>query len=1077
MFRSIPKFVFGLALVAVALFVIRPVRVATVSAQAPGSVGADPSLLATYKWRSIGPDRGGRSLAVAGVAGKPQEGYFGAVGGGLWKTTDGGTTWTPVTDGQITSSSVGAVAVSESNPDIVFIGTGESCIRGNIQPGDGVYKSTDAGKTWKHVGFRDAQNISKVRIHPTNPNIVLVAAFGQYGVPNDERGVFKSTDGGATWKKTLFRDSKTGAADLWIDRKNPNVVYASLWEAFRMEYTMSSGGPGSGLFKSTDGGDTWTELTRNPGMPAGLMGRIGVSVSGADSNRVYAIVENENGGLLSSDDAGATWTMINTGRNIRQRAFYYTHVTADPVDKNTVYVLNVGTFKSTDGGKTLASFAGGDSHDLWIDPADTKHIMHASDSGGAVTYTGANPFSARDYPTAQYYHVIATSHLPYHVCGAQQDGSTVCVPSNTNETGGAVQGGGRGGGAGGGGAGGGRGGGAPAAPALYSPGGFEPGYIAADPKDPDIFFAGGVNGTWLEYTNRRTGQSREVHPYPRMFSGEPASALVERIQWTFPIVFSPVDPNILYTGTQHVWKTTNNGSDWVRLGGDLTRHDPKTMGHSGGPITGDMNGPEVYATVFAIAPSKIDVNVIWAGSDDGLIHVTRDGGKSWTNVTPTGMPDFGRVSIIDASAFDAGTAYAAVKRQLLGDQAPYLFRTHDYGKTWTKIVTGLKANDYTHVIREDSRRRNMLYAGTQHGVYYSYDDGSTWHSLSLNLPDLQVSDLAVTDTDLAISTHGRSFYILDDIGPLRDFGPAFAGASDIVLFTPDDAIRSYRTATVKYWVKKPAEKVTIEIIDPKGAVVRTFTNAPAPAPAAAPAAGAAGGGRGGGGGGRGGAGGGGGTGVPMTPGFNTVTWNLRYDGATTFPNMILWGAGGNAGPQAAPGIYQVRMTTDGRVQTQPMRVRRNPLFKDVTDADLQAQFDLAIQIRDKTSEANKAVIRIREVKSQVTERLTQSQDARLKTAGDRLNANLGAVEQEIYQVKNQSGQDPLNFPIKINNRLAALLSMVASGDWRPTTNEPAIFKDLTAELKVQTDALAKVMTADLAAFNTEATRLGLAAVK
>jgi photosystem II stability/assembly factor-like uncharacterized protein len=469
-----------------------------------------------------------------------------------------------VTDGQISSSSVGAVAVSETNPDIVFIGTGESCIRGNIQPGDGVYKSTDAGKTWKHVGFRDAQNISKVRIHPTNPNVVLVAAFGQYGVPNDERGVFKSTDGGATWKKTLFRDGKTGAADLWIDRKNPNVVYASLWEAFRMEYTMSSGGPGSGLFKSTDGGDTWTELTRNPGMPAGLMGRIGVSVSGADSNRVYAIVENENGGLLSSDDAGATWTMVNTGRNIRQRAFYYTHVTADPVDKNTVYVLNVGTFKSTDGGKTLASFAGGDSHDLWIDPADTKHIMHASDSGGAVTYTGANPFSARDYPTAQYYHVIATSHLPYHVCGAQQDGSTVCVPSNTNEPGGAVQGGGRGGGAGGGGAGGGGRGGAPAAPALYSPGGFEPGYVAADPKDPDVFFAGGVNGTWLEYTNRRTGQSREVHPYPRMFSGEPASALVERIQWTFPIVFSPVDPNILYTGTQHVWKTTNNGSDWVR---------------------------------------------------------------------------------------------------------------------------------------------------------------------------------------------------------------------------------------------------------------------------------------------------------------------------------------------------------------------------------------------------------------------------------------------------------------------------------------------------------------------------------
>ena len=1039
------------------------------------SAGADQALLAMFKWRSIGPDRGGRSLTVAGVAGRPKDGYFGATGGGLWKTTDGGENWAPVTDGQMTSSSVGAVAVSETAPDVVFIGTGEACIRGDIQPGDGVYKSIDAGKTWKHVGLRETENISKIRIHPTNPDIVFVAAFGKHGVPNSDRGVFKSTDGGSTWRKVLFRNDKTGAADLWIDRRNPNVVFASLWEAYRVEYQMSSGGPGSGLFKSTDGGENWTEITHHPGLPTGNVGRIGVSVSGADSNRVYAIVEHENGGLFSSDDGGATWQLVNSGRNIRQRAFYYTHLTADPNNKDVVYALNVGTFMSTDGGKTLTSFVGGDSHDLWIDPADSKHILHASDSGGAATYTGAQPFTARDYPTAQYYHVITTKHLPYHVCGAQQDGSTVCLPNE------APAGGGRGGGGGGG-----RGGAAATPQSLaYSPGGAEPAYIAPDPKDPDAFFSGGNNGSFLVWTNRRTGQTREVHPYPRMFSGEPSSALVERVQWTYPIVFSPVDPAMLLTATQHVWKTTNGGQTWAKISGDLTRHDPKTLGPSGGPITRDMNGPEVYATVFALAPSKVDINVIWAGSDDGMIHVTRDGGKLWTNVTPVGMPEFGRVSIIDASAFDAGTAYAAVKRSLLGDHAPYLFRTHDFGKTWTKIVNGLRSNDFTHTIREDHKRRAMLYAGTQHGVYYSYNDGDSWQSLSLNLPDVQVSDLWVEEHDLAIATHGRSFWILDDIAPLRQFTAAVGQEPDVVLFAPDDAIRSFSGATIRYWVKRPVKSVKIEVIDKAGTIVRTFDTAP---PATAPTAGGRGGqagaveaGAGGGslspaasagqgGRGRGGAGGFGQ--LATNVGLQSTTWDLRYPGATSFPGMILWG-GSVTGPMAAPGAYQVKLTIDGRTQTQSFNVRRHPLFKDVTDADLQAQFDLAIQIRDKTSEANGAVVQIRAIKTQIADRLSKSPDAALKTAAGTLADRLSAVEQEIYQVKNQSGQDPLNYPIKINNRLASLLSVVSRGDGRPIGNAAPIFKDLVAELKVQADRLAQVLVKELAAFNAEARRLKL----
>jgi photosystem II stability/assembly factor-like uncharacterized protein len=1042
----------GLALALVLVAVWSP-KAQGAMAQTGAQVAAQglPPYLNLFQWRSIGPDRGGRSLASSGVKGRPNEAYFGAVGGGLWKTTDKGETWAPVTDGQITSSSVGALAVSDSNPDIVFIGTGESCIRGNIMSGDGVYKSADAGKTWTHVGFRDAKNISKIRIHPTNPDIVYVAAFGHHGAPNEERGVFKSIDGGKTWKRTLFRDGKTAAVDLSIDPKNPLVMYAAMWEAYRTEYTMASGGPGSGLFKSVDGGDTWTEVTRAPGMPTGLIGRIGVAVSPADSNRVYALVENENGGLFRSDDAGKSWKLVNTNRNIRQRAFYYTHVTADPKNADTVYLLNVSAYKSTDGGTTLTSMGGGthsDYHDLWVDSDDPAHMVVANDGGGAVTFAGGQGWTAQDFPTPQYYHIVTTAHVPYHVCGAQQDGSTVCLP---NETGG---GGGRGGG--------GRGG--AAAPVMYSPGGAEDGAIAPDPKDPDVFFSGSNNGGFMDYVNRRTGQRREVHPYPRMFSGEPSSALVERVQWTYPIVFSPVDPRVLYTATQHVWRTTSNGQNWDRISGDLSRHDPKTLGHSGGAITGDMNGPEVYATVFALAPGKTDVNVLWAGSDDGLIHVTRDGGKTWTNVTPKDMPDFGRVSIIDASAFDAGTAYAAVKKPLLDDFAPYIFRTHDFGKTWTKIVNGLDPEEYVHVVREDPTRRGLLYAGTQTGVRVSWDDGNTWKSLSLNLPNVQVKDLVVEDHDLAIATHGRGFYILDDIAPIRQFTPAVAAASPVYLFAPEVAHRSTNGAMIRYWVTGPVQSLTLDIIDKSGTVVRSFAGAAGGRGAAAPAAG-----RGGGGGARGG-------GASMSPGMQSVTWDLRYPSATSFPGMILWG-GGVQGPAAAPGTYQVRMTVDGVAQTQPFQVEKHPLHADVTNEDLQAQFDLAIRIRDKTSEANQAVIDIRRIKADIADRLTKSPDAKLKSAAAALVSGLSEVEGEIYQVKNQSGQDPLNFPIKVNNRLASLLSVVNDGDGRPIGNAEPIFNALVGELKVLTDDVNRIITKDLAAVNAELTRLKLEPVK
>ena len=1013
-------------------------------------------LMKSLRWRSVGPDRGGRSIAVSGVKGRPKEAYFGAVGGGLWKTTDAGVTWAPVTDGQVRSASVGAVAVSETNPDIVYIGMGETCIRGNIMAGDGVYKSTDAGKTWSHIGFYESENIAKIRIHPTNPEIVFVAAFGKFGVPNAERGVFKSTDGGKNWRKVLFRNDSTGAIDISIDRKDPNVMYAAMWEAFRKEYTMSSGGPGSGLFKSTDGGETWKEITRNPGMPSGLVGRIGVSVSPANSSRVYAIVENEKGGLFSSDDAGATWKLINDNRNIRQRAFYYTHVVADPLVADKVFLLNVSSYRSTDGGKTILPLGGqthGDFHDLWVDGDDTKHMVIGNDGGGAVTLNDAGAWSGQEYPTAQYYHVAATAHVPYHICGAQQDGSTVCVPS------GAGFGGGRGG----------RGG---AAPNLYSPGGAEPGYVAPDPKDPDIFYSGSNNGGFLERLNRRTGQSREVNPYPRMFSGEPSSALKERWQWTFPIIFSPVNPKVLYTSSQHLWKTTTGGQSWDRISGDLTRHDPKTMGPSGGPITGDMNGPEVYATIFAVGPGKRDINVIWTGSDDGLVHVTQDGGKTWKNVTPKDMPDFGRVSQIDASPFVAGGAFIAVKRPLLNDKAPYIFKTTDFGKTWTKIVNGIRADDYVHAVREDPARKGLLYAATQHGMYLSYDDGAKWESLSLNLPDVPVSDVIVQGSDLAISTQGRSFYILDNIEPLRQYSDAVANAADSWLFAPPAAIRSGGGTSITYWLKHPAKLVTMDILDSANKVVRSYV--PDTSTAGRGGAGGGGGGGAGGGGAGGGRGGRGGFGAApsIAAGINRMTWDLNYTAATSFPGMILWG-GGVGGPAAPPGKFKVRLTVDGKEQIQPLVVKRNPAFDDVSDADLRAQFNLAIKIRDKVSEANQAIIDIRNVKAQIEDRFKKSQDEKLKSTGETLTTNSTAIEEDVYQVKNQSGQDPLNFPIKINNRLASLLSVTNRGDGRPTTFLPEIFNDLSAEMTAHSARLKKVWSTDLVAFNAELKRLGL----
>ena len=1025
----------------------------------------DSTLFRGMEWRTIGPNRGGRSIAAAGSASRPFEYYFGATGGGLWKTTDGGTSWRPVTDGQIHSSSVGAVAVAESNPDVVYIGMGETEFRGNIMQGDGAYRTADAGKTWTHVGLDSTEAIAKIRVDPRNADVVYVAAFGHPYGRNAERGVFKSTDGGKSWRKVLYRNDKTAAVDIEIDPSNPSVMYAALWEAYRTPWSMSSGGPGSGLFKSVDAGETWQEITRNPGLPMGVIGKIGISVSPVDPNRVFAIVEAANGGVFRSDDAGATWSLVNDERKLRQRAFYYTHIVADSKLKNRVYVLNVNFFRSDDGGAHFDSTIAvphGDNHDLWIAPNDNQRMIEANDGGGTVSVNAGRTWTEETFPTAQLYHVAVTTDFPYHVCGAQQDNSTLCLPSNgwSNIRGANSR---------------------TLGDWMYDVGGGESGYIAPDPRNPNIIYAGS-QGALLTRYDRSNGQIRDVQVYPRFFSGEPASVLPERWQWTYPIVFSPKDPSILYTSSQHLWRTIDQGQTWQRISPDLTRADPTTLGESGGPLTHDMNGPEIYGTIFAIAPSPLDVNVIWTGSDDGLAYITRDGGKSWTNVTPTGLPKFARISLIDASPNDAASAYLAAKNYQNDDRAPFIYRTHDYGKTWTKIVTGIRGDDIVHAVREDPKRRGLLYAVTEHGIYVSWSDGDSWQSLSLNLPDVQVSDLLVQENDLVIATPGRSMYTLDDIAPIRELGPSFA-AGPLKVMKPRTATRDVDEAVIQYALARQADSVRIEVLDAAGKVVRTFNGGGAARPdstsgraevprdsAQRATAGATPadtilnpkgcetirGGR------RRGADG---TRPSGRAGLNRFVWDLRYPGATTFPCLILWSANAEQGPLAVPGQYRVRVTAAGQTQSQPLGVRMDPRLKGVTIADLREQFALVTQIRDKLSAADEAVLRIRRLKSAIAERLAHAEAPEIVASANDVTHKLSVVEENLYQVRNRSGQDPLNFPIKLNNRIGALGRSVSAGDARPTASSYTVFRELSAQLDVELKQLQHVIGTDVEALN------------
>jgi photosystem II stability/assembly factor-like uncharacterized protein len=1032
------RFLVVAALLAVAVPLAAQRRKSTPSA---ASAAFDTSLFNALEWREIGPFRGGRVTAVAGHADQPLTYYFGGTGGGVWKTTDGGLTWAPISDKYFGAGSIGAIEVAPSDPNVIYVGTGESPIRGNVSPGNGMYKSTDAGKTWTHTGLPNAGQIGAIRVHPTNPDLVYAAVLGHAFGPNPERGVFRSKDGGKTWDKILFRSDSAGAIDLAMDPANPRILYAAIWQARRGPWYMSSGGPGSGLFKSTDGGDTWKEITRNEGMPRGEIGKIGVTVS-ANHDRVWAIVEADSGGVFRSDDGGDTWRRTNDERNLRQRAWYYSHIHADPKDPETVYVLNTSMYRSVDGGRTFTALRAphGDHHGLWIAPNDPARMINSNDGGADISNNGGATWTGQDnQPTAQFYHVIATTHVPYKVCGSQQDNSTVCIASRTSGGNGTI-----------------------GEKDWYEVGGGESGWIAARADDPDIVYAGSYS--YLSRLDVRTGQERNIFPWPDNPMGWGAGDLKYRFQWTFPVVLSPFNPNVLYAGANVVFRTTNEGQTWEAISGDLTRNDKSKQGPSGGPITKDNTSVEYYNTVFVIAPSVKDSGVIWAGSDDGLVHVTRDGGKTWTNVTPpaSALPDWSLISSIEPSAFDVATAYVVATRYKLDDFKPYIFKTTDYGKSWRAITGGIPGDHFVRVVREDPARRGLLYAGGEFGVYVSFDDGNRWQLLQRNLPVVPIHDLVVKDNDLVAATHGRSFWILDDLTPLQQLADTVARQTRF-LYTPRTAYRMGLGggfgggggavnvgrnppggAAVFFYLKTAPDStapVRLDFLDARDTVVRSYTPKPrAPTDS-----------------------------LKLRAGMNRFVWNLRYSDASRFQGMIFW-AGGTAGPVAVPGNYKVRLTVGDWSQTREFAVRGDPRLK-TTPAEYQQQFDLLMKIRDRVSAANDAVRRIREVRDQIDGAATRARglpgDAgeRIAQQADSIKGRLAAVEQAIYQVQNRSSQDPLNYPIRLNNKIAALAGVVASADAAPTAQSVQVFDELAAALQVQLDRLKAVLDAEVPAFN------------
>ncbi len=1030
----------------IALFVI----VSLLGNTALGANKYDESLFKDMKWRLIGPYRGGRVLAVTGVPGDPYTFYFGGVAGGVWRTTDGGLNWNSLFDKEGVSS-VGAIAVAESNPNVIYVGTGEACIRGNISYGNGVYKSTDAGKSWVNVGLKDTQHIAAVIIHPSNPDIVLVAALGHAYGPNSDRGVYRTTDGGKTWEKVLYKDDKTGAIDVGFDPNNPNVVFAALYEVQRTPWSLSSGGPGSGLYKSVDGGASWKHLEGH-GLPGGIMGRIGVSVSGADSNRVYALMEAKDAsGLYRSDDGGDTWTKINDDQRLTQRAWYFTHIFADPKSVDAVYMLNTGMFRSTDGGKSLSLLPAphGDHHALWIDPTDPRRMINGNDGGATITVDGGKSWSTQNnQPTAQFYHVAVDNQFLYHLYGAQQDNSTVSIASRSDD-------------------------GYIGRQHWYEVGGGESGYVVPDPRDANIVYAGGNQGVITRW-DKRTMQTQDITAWPIDYSGHGAKDMKYRMQWTEPIVLSPHDPDVLYTAAEVVFKSTDHGQSWNVISPDLTRNDKSKQESSGGPITKDNTSVEYYDTVFTLAESPVHKDLLWAGSDDGLVQITRDGGKNWTNVTPKGMPEWSLVSLIEASPHDAGTAYIALDCHKLDDVKPYIYKTTDYGKSWTKMVNGIPDGAYVHAVREDLQRKELLYAGTETGIFVSFDSGGNWQPLQLNLPQTPIHDLVVKNDDLVVATHGRSFWILDDITPLRQLSDQIAKA-DMYLYQPATTFRTFfpenferrqpvgenppRGAVISYYFKSaPKAEVKLQILDSQGSVVREFSSVdkkeaetPPEWPDLQPPP----------------------EKIPVEAGMNRFAWDLRYEGPHKLPGEV--GAEFRSrGPIAPPGNYQVRLTAEEKTLTAPLELKMDPRVN-VSLADVQKEFELELKIRATLSDLHDAVHEIRDTRVQLRSLHGRLQDTRFKSIADTadgLEKKITPIEEQLLQVNAKSSEANLNYPVLIDEQLHTLVLSVEC-DAAPTQQQYTAFESLNQQATPLIAQWSSIRSKDLVALNDSIQKEGV----
>ncbi|MBT8303364.1 MAG: glycosyl hydrolase [Bacteroidia bacterium] len=996
-------------------------------------------LYSGLEYRLVGPFRGGRSAAVTGVPGKPNLFYFGATGGGVWKTTDGGRTWESMSDGYF-GGSIGAISVSKSDPNVIYVGGGEKTVRGNVSSGYGVWKSVDAGKTWQSSGLKNTRHIPRIAIDPTDHNIVYAGVLGNIYKPTQERGVYKSTDGGKTWRKTLFANANAGVVDLLIDPTNPRILYASTWRVQRTPYSLSSGGDGSALWKSTDNGETWKEISKNEGFPTDTLGIIGVTVSPLNNDRVWAMVENkEKGGLYRSDDGGKTWKQVNSERKLRQRAWYYTRVYADTKDVDKVYVLNVRYHKSVDGGKTFSTHNAphGDHHDLWIAPENSDRMIIGDDGGAQVTYDGGETWSTyHNQPTSQFYRVTTDNHFPYRIYVAQQDNSTIRITHRTD-------------------------GRSISDDDWESTAGGESAHIAIDPNNNDIVYGGSYDG-FLTRVNHKTGTVRAINVWPDNPMGHGAEGMKYRFQWNFPIIFSKHNPKRLYTFSQHVHVTENEGQSWDIISPDLTRNDPEKLKSSGGPITQDNTSVEYYCTIFAAQESSLKEGLLWVGSDDGLVHVSQNGGQTWDNVTPKGMPEWMMINSIEPSVFDEGTCYIAGTKYKTGDFAPYLYKTTDYGKSWTKITSGINPEHFTRVLREDPKRKGLLYAGTETGMYVSFNDGRNWQPFQLNLPIVPITDLAVKDNNLVVATQGRSVWIIDDLTVLHQLSDAMKNQST-VLFKPKDTYRmrggsrsgsktegtNHPNGVITYFNLKDykdKDEISLTYIDQKGDTIKSYSTKNKKKDK-----------------------------LGVKKGPNKFVWNMTYEGAERLPGMILWWASLN-GPRAIPGEYKVVLNVNGKTQSQPFTVVADKRSES-TQADMQKQFDFIKDVNKTMDNAHKSIKKIRKINSQLSafeKQYKGNEDVKdLLDKAKSLKEEFGKIEKELYQTKNKSGQDPLNFPIKLTNKLGHLNSLVSMGDFPPTEQDIAVKNELSGKINTQLDAFNKLVSDEIKAFNSAFNNLQL----